>query len=52
MVKGELAYMEQIIEQRQDELNHAEVLMTDINGIAKKINNKVHEQRDVLIEIN
>ena len=51
-VQGETAYMEDVIKQRQEELNNVEQFMTDINDIAKEINTKVHEQRDVLIDIN
>ena len=35
--------MEDVINQRQDELNNVEQFMTDINHIAKDINAKVHE---------
>ena len=51
-IQGEAAYMEDVIAQRQEELNNAEKLMGDINEIAKDINTKVHEQRTDLIEIN
>ena len=44
--------MEDVIKQRQEELNNVEQFMTDINDIAKEINTKVHEQRNDLIEIN
>ena len=37
-VQGEAAYMEEVIGQRQDELNDVEKLMTDINTITKDIN--------------
>ena len=51
-VQGEAAYMEDVIKQRQEELNNVEQFMTDINDIAKEINTKVHEQRSDLIEID
>ncbi len=51
-VQGETAYMEDVIKQRQEELNNVEQFMTDINDIAKEINTKVHDQRKDLIEIN
>lgn len=51
-IQGEAAYMEEIIGQRQDELNDVEKLMTDINSITKDINAKVHEQRKDLVEID
>lgn len=51
-VQGEAAYMEDVINQRQDELNDVEQLMTDINHIAKDINTKVHDQRSDLVEID
>ena len=44
--------MEEIIDQRQDELNDVEKLMTDINTITKDINSKIHEQRTDLVEID
>ena len=51
-VQGEAAYMEDVIKQRQEELNNVEQFMTDINDIAKEINTKVHEQRADLVEID
>ena len=44
--------MEEVIKQRQEELNDVEALMGDINSIAKDINKKVHEQRNDLVEID
>ena len=44
--------MEQVRAERQDGLNHVEEVMTYINGIAKKLDTKVHEQRGDLVEIN
>ena len=51
-VQGEAAYMEDVIKQRQEELDNVEQFMTDINDIAKEINTKVHDQRTDLIEID
>ena len=51
-VQGEAAYMEDVIKQRQEELNNVEQFMTDINDIAKEINTKVHDQRADLVEID
>ena len=50
-VQGEAAYMEDVIKQRQEELNNVEQFTTDINHIAKDINTKIHDQRGDLVEI-
>lgn len=42
-IQGEANFMNDVIDDRQDQLNDVEHLMTDINHIAKDINNKVHD---------
>ena len=44
-VGKEADYMQDVIQQRQEELNNVEKLMGDINAIAKQINVNVHDQR-------
>ncbi len=51
-IQGEAHFMNDLIDDRQDQLNDVEHLMTDINHIAKDINNKVHDQRKDLVEID
>ena len=43
--------MDEVIKDRQDQLNHVEMFMSDINQIANSINTKVHEQRHDLAEV-
>ena len=35
--------MSDVIKQRQEDLDNVEILMNDVNSIAKQINVKVHE---------
>ncbi len=51
-IQGEANFMNDLIDDRQDQLDDVEHLMHDINHIAKDINNKVHEQRSDLVEID
>lgn len=51
-VQAETDYMNDVINQRQNELNSVEKLVGDINKIAKTINTQVHEQRSDLVEID
>ena len=44
--------MQDVIQQRQEELNNVEKLMSDINSIAKQINVNVHDQRQDLVQID
>ena len=51
-MQGDIDKMEQIITERQEQLNHVEQFMTEINGISKRINTQVHEQRTDLVAID
>ena len=51
-VQAETDYMNDVINQRQKELDSVEKLVGDINKIAKTINTQVHEQRTDLVEID
>ena len=51
-IQGEAAYMDDVIKQRQEDLDNVEGLMSEINGIVKDINTKVHDQRSDVIEID
>ena len=51
-IGAEADYMQDVIQQRQEELNNVEKLMSDINSIAKQINVNVHDQRQDLVQID
>ena len=51
-VQAETDYMNDVINQRQKELDAVEKLVGGINEIAKTINTQVHEQRKDLVEID
>ena len=42
-IQREADYMADVIKQRQEDLDNVEILMNDVNSIAKQINVKVHE---------
>ena len=42
-IQREADYMSDVIKQRQEDLDNVEILMNDVNSIAKQINVKVHE---------
>ena len=51
-MQGEIDFNEKIIQERQENLDAAEAIAVATRDIAITINQKVHEQREDLVEIN
>ena len=51
-IKGQIDFNEKIIKERQEGLDDAEALLLENRSLVQQINNKVHEQREDLVEID